>query len=234
MKDVEKRFIRTFILLGRQAALLNYLSEERKPRVLSSFENCFASGLPGLRDVVAVYEFAFALVDNVHRYFTIASPLPKFNKKSPEFRQLTKKTDGIEDLRNLLQHLRGDIDTEFESPILGGVTWANGLTNYMACFHEIGDQRSVPGLVFDSVAGAFIQQFCYVHDGKYYDLMLAIEGCREYQSYVEAVAEVQIDGTPYRIDGHFTALKMDIRPLIKAVGAVDQSEAAEKSGNQNE
>lgn len=221
MTNVEKRFIRTFILLGRQAALINYLAEERKPRVFSSFEDCFARGLPGLSDVVAVYEFAFALEDNVHRYFTIASSLPKFNQKSREFRQLTKKTNGIEDLRNLLQHLRGDIDTEFESPILGGVTWANGLTNYMACFHEIGDQRSVPGLVFDSVAGAFVQEFCYVHDGKYYDLALAIEGCREYQSHVESVAEVKIDGKPYRVDGHFMALKMEIRPSVSAIGTSD-------------
>lgn len=208
MHDIDKWLIHAFVLLGRQFLVLEYVARRRKSRVLSGFEQAIAKGAQDINDVLKVYELTFSLVDNIVRYEKIASMLPRFSKKSDEFKLFEARLSGMKELRNLLQHIQGDIDTEFESPILGGVTWARGKYNYMAAFNDLGAGRSLPGLVYDRKEDRFTKEFCYVHNGKYYDLALAIAGCQDYQRYVNEKCEVQVDGKDYVVNEHFVALKM--------------------------
>jgi hypothetical protein len=80
----------------------------------------------------------------------------------------------MKELRNLLQHINSD----FESPILVGVTWAKNGINYIAAFNDLGAKRSVPGLIYDTQEMKFTKSFCFVQNGKYYDLSMAINGYR--------------------------------------------------------
>ena len=210
MNEVDKRLVHAFVLLGRQFLITEHVVRKRKPNVLSAFERSINNGKQNIQDVLRVYELAFSIVDNIVRYKKIASMLPRFSQKSEEYQRFAERLSGMTELRNLLQHIQGDIDTEFESPILGGVTWVKGKFNYMAAFHDVGVKKTLPGLVYDTRNGKFTKDFCYVHNGVYYDLSRAIAGYRGYQRYVEAKCNVQIDGKPYKIDEHYVALKMGI------------------------
>jgi len=211
MVDIDKRLIHAFVLLGRQYLVTEHIVKHRKPRVLSLFEKEVDSKKTSINDVIRVYELAFSIVDNIVRYQKIASILPRFSQKSEEFKTFESKLHGLKELRNLLQHINGDIDTEFESPILGGVTWVKKGLNYMAAFNHLGEERSLPGIVYDTQEMKFTREFCYVHNGTYYDLSVAIEGYRNYQKFVESKCKVDIDGKQYRIKDHFIALAMEFK-----------------------
>jgi len=211
MPDIDKRLIHAFVLLGRQFLITEYAIRKRKPRVLASFEKAINEKRQGIQDVLRVYELAFSIVDNIVRYEKIASILPRFSQNSYEFKLFLSRLKGMKELRNLLQHINSDIDTEFESPILGGVTWVRNDVNYMAAFNDLGEKRSVPGLVYDTQENRFTKDFCYVHNGKYYDLSMAINGYREHQKHVEERCQVNLDGSKYEADEHFIALAMAFR-----------------------
>lgn len=211
MTDIDTRLARSYVLLSRQFLITEYVARKRCPRVLALYEQAIAKKSQSINDVLRVYELAFSLVDNIVRYQKIASTLPRFSQKSDEFKLFAKRLSGMKELRNLLQHINGDIDTEFESPILGGVTWVKGDTNYIVAFNDLGVKRSLPSIVFDTQEMAFTKEFCYVHNGKYYDLALAIKGYREYQKYVEAKCRVEADGKPYQADEHYSAIGLSFR-----------------------
>ena len=227
MPDVDKRLIHAYVLLGRQFLITEYIVRKRKPRVLASFEKAIKLNKCSLQDVLRVYELVFSIVDNIVRYEKIASILPRFSQKSDKFRLFASRLKGMKELRNLLQHINEDIDTEFESPILGGITWVKNDVNYIAAFHDLGERekRSIPGLVYDNQERKFTKEFCYIHNGKYYDLLMAINGYRDYQKYVEDICHVNVNGEEYRVNKHFVALAVEIRSphtnVIEQGGASD-------------
>ena len=194
MPDIDKRLIHAFVLLGRQFLVTEYVARKRKPRVLASFEAAVKDKRQSIRDVLRVYELTFSIVDNIVRYEKIASKLPRFNQKSDEFKLFSSRLNGMKELRNLLQHINSDIDKEFESPILGGVTWVSKDVNYLAAFNDLGEKRSIPCLTYNTTENRFTKDFCFVHNGKYYDLSMAIHGYRDYQNLVRWVSRTSYGG----------------------------------------
>lgn len=216
MTDIDTRLVHAFVLLGRQYLMTEHVVQRRRPRVLGLFEKAIKNKNATIHDVVRVYELAFSIVDNIVRYQKIAGMLPRFGQKTEEFKLFSSKLSGLKDLRNLLQHINGDIDTEFESPILGGVTWVKGEVNYMAAFNDLGGSRSLPGIVYDTQENKFTSNFCYVHNDKYYDLSEAIGGYRGYHKYVESKCAVDVNGKRYSVNEHFMALAMEFKsPVTK-------------------
>lgn len=211
MPDIDKRLIHAFVLLQRQFLITEYVVKQRKPKVLRSFEKAITDQKQSIQDVLRVYELAFSIVDNIVRYEKIACILPRFNQRTDEFKLFSSRLDGMKELRNLLQHINEDIDTEFESPILGGITWAKNNINYMAVFNDLGEKRSVPGLIYDPKKEKFTEKFCYVHNGKYYDLSEAIKGYQDYQKFVESKCQITIDGKSYKANEHYVALAATIQ-----------------------
>lgn len=211
MPDIDKRLIHAFVLLGRQFLITENVVRKRKPRVLTSFEKATKESKQNIQDVIRVYEMVFSIVDNIVRYEKIASMLPRFSHKSDDFKLFSSRLQGMKELRNLLQHINGNIDSEFESPILGGITWAKNDINYMAAFTDLGEKRSLPGLVYDTHEHRFTKNFCYVHNGKYYDLSMAINGYQDYQKHVEGRCQVELNGSKYKAEEHFIAYAMKFR-----------------------
>ena len=211
MPDIDKRLIHAFVLLQRQFLITEYVVKRRKPKVLRSFEKAITDQKQSIQDVLRVYELAFSIVDNIVRYEKIACILPRFNQRTDEFKLFSSRLGGMKELRNLLQHINEDIDTEFESPILGGITWAKNNINYMAVFNDLGEKRSVPGLIYDAQKEKFTKKFCYVHNGKYYDLSEAIKGYQDYQKFVESKCQINIDGKSYKANEHYVALAATIQ-----------------------
>ena len=210
--DIDKKFIHSFVLLERQFLITEYLVKKRKPRVLSEFEKSLKLEKQSVQDVLRVYELVFSIIDNVVRYEKIASTLPKFNQKNEDYKRFSKNLEGMKELRNLLQHINGEIENDFKSPILGGVAWVKNNTNYMAAFNDLGEGKSLPSLVYDTHKDEFTQDFCYVHDGKYYDLSKAIKGYQDYQKYVKNRSLIKVDAKSYDVSDHFVALGMEIAP----------------------
>ena len=82
----------------------------------------------------------------------------------------------------------------------------------MAAFNDLGEGKSLPGLVYDTHKDEFTQDFCYVHDGNYYDLSKAIKGYQDYQKYVKNRCLIKVDAKDYDVSDHFVALGMEIAP----------------------
>lgn len=204
--DINKRLIHAFVLLERQFFITEYVVRKRKPRVLASFEKAINENKQSIKDVFRVYELTFSIIDNIVRYEKVASVLPRFSQKSDEFKLFSLRLKGMKELRNLLQHINMDLDTEFVSPILGGITWSKNNVSYMAAFNDLGNKRSLPGLVYDTQEDKYIKEFCYVHNDKYYDLSTAIKGYRGYQKYVGEWCQISLGGSKYMVDDHFIAI----------------------------
>lgn len=212
-EKLNTRLIRSLVLLDRQYLITEQVSKYRVQRVLRSFEKSADNKSSSLKDIVRVYEMVFSLVDNIVRYEKIACVLPRMSQRTDEFKLFSNRLSGLKDLRNLLQHINGDIDTEFESPILGGVSWARGNANYIAAFVDM-ESKSLPGLPYDLQELKYAKQFCFVHNDKYYDLGNAIIGYRDYHAYVKKNFRLEVDGKPYLIEKHILAFKTELKSRI--------------------
>lgn len=208
--DVKLMQAQTVVLLGRQYLLTEHLIESGAS-TLREFELAVRSGKQELSHVLKVYNYVFALIDHLVRFHKIAFSLPGFNHKSSDFRALSKAIGNLKAVRNQLQHINNDIMNDFKGPLLGSVCWASGNSQYMTLFHDIGRQRSSYGIVFDVQNNKHDHDFCYVYNEHYYSLGDAIEGMRTFQSYLDSVVQIQIDGKDYDIKDHFAALCIEIK-----------------------
>jgi hypothetical protein len=72
---------------------------------------------------------AWSIVDSAHRLRGLVENFPNLGKKnqSPEFRSFLEKAEGVEKLRNAVQHMASDIHTSAEAgkSVWGTLTWLN-------------------------------------------------------------------------------------------------------------
>jgi hypothetical protein len=75
---------------------------------------------------------AVAFIDFAHRFGSVVDALPLINKGSQEVRRLRKTLKPVENARNHLQHMRGDLSSnaKIDYPLLGALSWANGSVGY--------------------------------------------------------------------------------------------------------
>lgn len=73
----------------------------------------------------AAFLDAWSLVDSLHRLRELLSAMPRFQKRDSLFQVFLRGTSGVAELRNRVQHLRGDLaDASLaELPVWGTITW---------------------------------------------------------------------------------------------------------------
>lgn len=210
MDRIDSNLIHAVILLERQFLLIEHVVQNQGG-ALEHFEHAIAEGQQGLEHVLAVYNYVFALIDHLVRYQKIAHSLPRLSKKDPAYRALDDAMGKLKDIRNQLQHINNDIENEFSGPLLGAVCWASEQKHFFATFHDLGRERSSPGLVFDTSTGSFTQKFCCVYNGEYHDLGHAIEGVRNFNQFVSSTVNISVDGEPYDPKNHYAAMVFELR-----------------------
>jgi hypothetical protein len=216
MNKIDAKLVQTVVLLNRQYLLTDHLVETRS-RVLTEFEKAIAEERQTLDHVLDVYNFVFALIDHLVRYQKIASVLPRLSQKSPPFRALGAAMGDLKEIRNQLQHINNDIENDYSGPLLGAVCWISEQKQFIASFHDIGRSRSSPGIILDTRTGKYAQEFCYVYNGVYHDLARAIEGMHTFNTFINSLVSVEIDGKPYDPKEHFMALCIEFG--IREMGA---------------
>ena len=72
---------------------------------------------------------AWSIIDTINRLRNLLDRMPGVKKKSPGFILFLKQTNGVEDLRNIIQHLDSEIDglIATNSAVLGTLSWAIAL-----------------------------------------------------------------------------------------------------------
>ncbi len=77
--------------------------------------------------------------------------------------------------------------------------------------HDIGRKRSSPGIVLDTLTGAYAQQLCYVYNENYYDLGKAIDAVHTFDEFVQSNVIIEIYGEPYDPRDHFAAMRVEVQ-----------------------
>lgn len=215
MDRIDKKLAQAVVLLDRQYLLTDHLIKNRHD-VLHDFENAVNEGKEALSHVLDVYNYVFGLIDHLVRYQKIAMVLPRLNQRDPEYRAFNHAMGDLRDIRDQFQHINNDIENENSGPLLGAVCWASGQRQYMASFHDIGRNRSSPGLFFDRERGVHIGGFSYVYNEKRHDLDKAMEGLHTFNKFINATVHLEIDGKVYDTKDHFMAVCIGFQRTSKA------------------
>ncbi len=206
MDKIDTKLIQVAILLDRQHLLIERLIKNSN-FVLHEFEKAEKTTLDHVLDV---YNYVFALIDHLVRYQKIASTLPRFSKKSAEYRSFNTSMGELKDIRNQFQHINNDVENNYTGPLLGAVCWISSNTEFLASLNDVGRSRSFPSMSFDTQTGTYSHEFCYTYNDKYHDLGGAIKGARTFNQFVKSKVRIEIDGKPYNSKNHFMALRMSM------------------------
>ena len=204
--------VQSVVLLKRQALLTEHLVK-RGSSVLQDFQNAIAANVQTIEHVLDVMNYAFALVDSLVKYQKIARSVPRLNQKSQECRALIFSIGELTEIRNQHQHINRSVLNNFTGPLLGAVSWVSDNVTYTASFNDIGRDRSVPGIIFDTVENRYLHKFCYIFGEKYHDLEKAINGLRNFEAYIAKTFSVSIGEVPFRADQHYLAYSAKISLL---------------------
>lgn len=181
MSKHQEHIAQVAIALIRQHQLLSNIAEKRDS-VLGRFESSIPKRDDGFQAVFDVYNYVFALLDSVVRYHKMAHTLPGISKKNLPYRRLDDAVDHFKDARNQIQHLNNDVINDFSGPLMGAITWPNGVKNYNALLNDVGRVRSTRTLTFDTKTASFAHGLCYVYNEKHYDLDAAVSVIHEFHS----------------------------------------------------
>ena len=208
--EVDQLLIQAVVLLQRQSLLSEHLIKSGAP-TLGDFEQAIAQGAQSIDHVLAVFNYCWALVDQLERYRKIASVVPKLNQKAAEFRAMEATLRPLTNVRNQFQHINNHIRNQNSGPLLGAVCWTKGTAQYIASLPDIGSTQSVPGISIDTKTGAFVHEFCYVYNDELFDLGAAINGMRLFQQYIDALVQIKVDDLDFIQRQHFIAMRADFK-----------------------
>lgn len=210
-REVSAKAAEAVVLLDRQYLLTCHLIQTRAS-VLTEFEQAIKASEQSLKHVLEVFNYVFALIDNLVRYQKIAAALPLLSQKRAECRALDSAMGALKDVRNQLQHINNDIENDYSGPLLGAVCWVSDTLQFIASFLDVSRPRSTPGIILDTQKGQYVHEFVYVYNEIYHDLGKAISGMHAFQTFVRQSFSVQTDGKPYDPNSHFVAACVSFVP----------------------
>jgi hypothetical protein len=163
-----------FVTLFEAAKRSLLATEELKRRLatdLHALEPDLLAGIDVGGRAISPLLSAISFVDFAHRFGSLVDALPRINKKSAEMRRLQQRLVPIEEARNHLQHLRGDLsaDVEIDYALLGELGWTNGDA---AFFMALTDPHAVEhfSIAFDAQDGAWTAKHRYLIKNSWIDV----------------------------------------------------------------
>lgn len=171
---LDRRFALLFETAKRSLLAADNLAK-RITADLESFEPDIDAGtdigeraVPALMNSVAFVDFAF-------RFNEVVDSLPFIRKDTPEIKKLGVALKPVEDSRHHLQHMRGDLSSneEIDYPLLGALSWVNGMTTYSISFSQPGS-ASFPSIVFDTHELKWVMTHAFVVKHVYIDIDLTL------------------------------------------------------------
>ena len=109
----------------RYAAEMSHLAFTRLLKTLHALPEAEAGTAEYADLVTAAMTDAWTIVDSTHRLRELLAQFPKLKQKLPNLQVFYRATTGVETFRNVIQHLRGEIDKLAENglPVWGSLTW---------------------------------------------------------------------------------------------------------------
>lgn len=114
---------------------------------------------------------AIAFVDFAFRFGQVVANLPFIRRDHPAMKKLATELKPAEKSRHHLQHLRNELsqDETIDYPLLGALSWVNGITTYTVSFSQPGPS-SIPSVVFDTKKMEWVSTHTFVVKHVYVDL----------------------------------------------------------------
>jgi hypothetical protein len=210
MNKTDELLVQSLILLDRQKLMMDSFVDNGR-LALIEFENYLENtGSIEIDNVISVLNYAHGLIDHLVRFEKIARSVPRISQKSTEFRKFREAMGSLVDARNQIQHINRNAVNNYTGPLLGSVSWISTGVNYTAGFSDVGRERSVPGLVYDTKEKRFLSEFCYVFGETYHDLGKAIAGAHRYFENIFSQVNLEVDGKPYVSSNYLIALRYKI------------------------
>ena len=103
-----------------------------------------------------------ALVDYSNRFYSIVDALPLIRKKAPEIERLRTSMKNVIEIRNYLQHMRGDLSSnkQIKYSILGSLSWI-GSGNCYTVFMTQPSQADAVGIAYDTQEKKWVTNYQY-------------------------------------------------------------------------
>ena len=202
--------LQSVTLLRRQKLLTEYLINSSGSS-LERFQTALTEQKLSTGHVLDVLNYAFGLIDNLVRFQKIAGKIPQLSQKSAECKALASGMGNLKKIRNQHQHIIEHLLNEFSGPLLGALSWVAGTKNYLASFQDIGRERSIPTMIFDTHEKRFTQEFCYVYGEKYYDLKKAIDAMHQFSNFIESSVQIQLNGQKINPDDMIIAICVELK-----------------------
>jgi len=143
--------------------------------------------------VIELYISVLGLVDYLHRFHEIVSAMPLLRKDGPELKRLDQHFARVEEVRNYVQHMRGDLmaNGPLKFPVLGAITWVRGRRNYFLLSDQPNQMHETPGIAFDRHEERFICRYQISVGGHELKLDTAYEEAKIFWNWLEESTAIQ-------------------------------------------
>ncbi len=133
---------------------------------------------------------AVTFIDFAHRFGSLIDALPLLNKRESQMRQLKSALVNVENVRNHLQHMRGDLSSneEIDYPILGSLMWSNGDWAY-TIFLSQPTQTNTYSMVYDLANQRWVARYQYRVKNTIVDLENVLATMKEVYEWVVSKAQ---------------------------------------------
>jgi hypothetical protein len=210
MDKFEQRLFQTIVLLKRQFEMIERIKIAIKTQQ-NDIENSIGNDAQTIEQVYNIYISVFSVIDHLVRYQKIAHVLPRFNQKDNEFIEFNNGMGDLKDIRNQIQHINNEIENQFEGPLLGAICWIKGNAQYITSFHDLGRERSTPGIILNTTTGKYLNEFCFIYNGIYHDLGKALISCVQFNAYVDNRVKIGVNGKEFSSKDHFAAVRFEFK-----------------------
>ncbi|MFN7488807.1 MAG: hypothetical protein ACK5QK_03670 [Chryseotalea sp.] len=162
----EEKFLLLFEAAKRSLLTLDILFNRIKVQ-LRDFESSIDNNTDlGDKIAMPLIEVS-ALVDYSHRFYSIVDALPLIHKKAPEIVRLRTNMKNVIEIRNYLQHMRGDLSSnkQIKYSILGSLSWI-GTGNCYTVFMTQPSQAEAVGIAYDMYERKWVTNYQYELNNK--------------------------------------------------------------------
>jgi len=143
--------------------------------------------------VTDIYIAALGLVDYLHRFHQVVRAMPLLRNDLPELRRLNGAFVAVQNCRNYLQHMRGDLmaNDPITYPILGAISWIYEDRNYTLFSNQPTPSCSAPGIAYDLFAERYICKYQVLVGGHEVRLDIVYAAAKEFWVWLEKAVVIQ-------------------------------------------
>ena len=190
-RTLQEKFVTLYDTAKKCLLILDYLYRKIEEGSLAAEDGARVE--QDLNIVIDLYISVLSFVDYLHRFHEIVAAMPLLRKDAPELKRLFQIFAPVDDVRNYLQHMRGDLmaNEPLKFPILGGIAWIRGTKNYMLLSDQPIRTCEAPGIAFDRLENRYVCRYQLCIGGHELQLDTVYEEAKRFWKWLDAVSVIQ-------------------------------------------